>query len=138
MAQLLSDRREEKGERRDISVIKFYPKYLNNFTQHITDDFDIPGAVATMWEMIKDENVDQNEKLNMLLAFDTILDIGIRGTRDRIANFSERIIEEVNELIAQRNQFRKEKQWEQADKIRTELDEKGIKIEDTAEGTVWY
>ncbi|HOU75872.1 MAG TPA: cysteine--tRNA ligase [Candidatus Dojkabacteria bacterium] len=138
VAQILSEKRKKRGKKSKTQHSALRTKHLNEFIQHITDDFDIPGAVATMWELIKDETVDNDEKLNTLLAFDTVFDIGIRGTRDRIANFSDKMIEEVNELIAQRNKYRKEKQWEQADKIRTELDKKGIKIEDTSNGTVWY
>jgi cysteinyl-tRNA synthetase len=45
--------------------------------------------------------------------------------------------EEIDALIARRTEARKNKDWGQADKIRDELIEMGILLEDTPEGTVW-
>ena len=47
---------------------------------------------------------------------------------------AEKIIENLIEL---RNELRKEKQWQLADKIRAKLGELGIALEDTPQGTVW-
>lgn len=145
VAQIVSERRGEKGERSNISVkttktkhSALSTKYLNKFTQYIINDFDMPGAIAVMWELIKDEASDQEEKLNTLLAFDSVFDIGIRGTKDRITNLSEELIKEVSELIEKRNQYRKNKQWQKSDEIRNRINEMGIRIEDTPDGTVWY
>ena len=43
----------------------------------------------------------------------------------------------LDDLIEARQQFRKEKQWAQADLIRNRLEEAGILLEDSAQGTVW-
>jgi len=45
--------------------------------------------------------------------------------------------EEIGRLIQERISARKEKNWDHADEIRDELDEKGIVLEDKAEGTIW-
>jgi cysteinyl-tRNA synthetase len=45
--------------------------------------------------------------------------------------------EEIEALIARRTEARQNKDWGQADKIRDELFEKGILLEDTPQGTVW-
>ncbi|RMG73858.1 MAG: cysteine--tRNA ligase, partial [Nitrospirae bacterium] len=45
--------------------------------------------------------------------------------------------EEINSLIAQRQEARKNKDWQKADAIRDELLQKGIVLEDTLQGTVW-
>ena len=45
--------------------------------------------------------------------------------------------EEIQELIKERNSAREEKNWARADGIRDELDDKGIVLEDKAEGTLW-
>ena len=45
--------------------------------------------------------------------------------------------EQVEEWITQRNQARKEKNWREADRIRQELHDNGIVIEDTPGGTLW-
>ncbi|MCD6220078.1 cysteine--tRNA ligase, partial [Candidatus Calescamantes bacterium] len=44
---------------------------------------------------------------------------------------------EYEELIKQREEARKRKDWEEADRIREILKSKGILLEDTPHGTVW-
>ena len=45
--------------------------------------------------------------------------------------------EDIQRLIDKRNEAREEKDWDAADVIRKELDELGIILEDTPEGTIW-
>ena len=45
--------------------------------------------------------------------------------------------DEIQGLIDRRNQAREEKDWDTADVIRKQLDELGIVLEDTSEGTIW-
>ncbi|HKZ46990.1 MAG TPA: DALR domain-containing protein, partial [Thermodesulfobacteriota bacterium] len=45
--------------------------------------------------------------------------------------------DEIEKLIAQRNEARKTKDFTKADEIRKELEEKGILLEDTSKGTIW-
>ena len=45
--------------------------------------------------------------------------------------------EQIERWIAERNQARKEKNWQDADRIRQQLLEKGILVEDTPGGTEW-
>ncbi|HYA28684.1 MAG TPA: cysteine--tRNA ligase, partial [Acidobacteriota bacterium] len=43
----------------------------------------------------------------------------------------------IEALIAQREQARQAKDWSEADRIREELQSKGVVIEDTPGGAVW-
>ena len=45
--------------------------------------------------------------------------------------------EEIEALIAQRQNARKEKNWAEADRIRDELNARGIVLEDTSAGVRW-
>ena len=45
--------------------------------------------------------------------------------------------EQIEQRLAARNQARKEKNWQEADRIRQELQDQGIIIEDTPDSTVW-
>ena len=47
------------------------------------------------------------------------------------------LIGEVEKLIDLRNRARLEKDWAAADKIRDKLDDMGIILDDTADGTLW-
>jgi cysteinyl-tRNA synthetase len=44
---------------------------------------------------------------------------------------------QVNALIAERNEARKQKQWARSDQIRDQLKEMGVTIEDSKDGTKW-
>ncbi len=45
--------------------------------------------------------------------------------------------QDVAELVRRRNLARSERRWDEADRIRNELSEKGIALEDTPGGTLW-
>ena len=45
--------------------------------------------------------------------------------------------ETIEELIRRRERARGEKNWREADRIRAELQDKGIALEDTPGGTLW-
>jgi cysteinyl-tRNA synthetase len=45
--------------------------------------------------------------------------------------------EAIEELVADRTQARKERDWARADQIRAELDELGVDLTDTPDGPVW-
>jgi cysteinyl-tRNA synthetase len=47
------------------------------------------------------------------------------------------LAKEIEELIEKREKARKERDWKSADKIREELKEKGIVLEDTPQGIRW-
>jgi cysteinyl-tRNA synthetase len=49
----------------------------------------------------------------------------------------EKLPREAEELIQQREQARKNKDWEKADKLREQLKAMGIIIEDTSQGVKW-
>ena len=46
--------------------------------------------------------------------------------------------DEIEKLIAQRDEARKNKDWAESDRLRDELQAKGIVIEDTPQGTRWH
>jgi len=46
-------------------------------------------------------------------------------------------VEEIEQLIAERNQARSSKNWARADEIRAGLQQKGIVLEDRKDGTTW-
>lgn len=45
--------------------------------------------------------------------------------------------EDIQKQIDARNLARREKNWQEADRLRSELQDKGIVLEDTPGGTVW-
>jgi cysteinyl-tRNA synthetase len=73
-----------------------------------------------------------------------IIGILTQSPNDYFASKKSDILEEgyvdsqaVDELVAQRTQARQSKNWAAADKIRQQLNEMGVQVEDRPEGAVW-
>ena len=76
------------------------------------------------------------ERTRRLVASTGTDSAGLAGT---ITVIPEEISSEtdIENLIRQRNELRKAKKWGEADEIRAKLDEMGIVLEDTPDGTIW-
>jgi cysteinyl-tRNA synthetase len=113
--------------------------YTERFRAAIADDLDTPKAIATMWEMIKDQSVTPENKVATLRHFDAVLGIGLRDDPDDIVRElgimrEEDIPEEIQELVDKRQIARATRNWEESDHIREALNLKGYIIEDTPTG----
>lgn len=101
-----------------------------NFHKAINDDMNMPLAVSYVWEAIKYPK-KLKEIANLLAKMDTVL--GIKIDKENQEE-KEEIPEEIKELINLRTKARQEKNWEESDRIRDLIKEKGYIIKDTKEG----
>jgi cysteinyl-tRNA synthetase len=109
------------------------------FMESMDDDFNVSAALAALFQFvhrinkIADRNglsPDDKEKvLKVLERINSVL-----GVMDLAAPV---VSQEVEALIEKREQARKNKDWESADRLRQELKEMGIEIIDSKEGPVW-
>jgi len=104
------------------------PEYQEEFRAHIFDDLDTPGALAAMWELLKDEKVSDADKKAILLDFDRVLGLGISEWQ------AEEIPEEVLRLAREREKARAEKDFEESDALRDKINALGYEVRDTDEG----
>lgn len=132
-----SQQEEEKSE-----------KYLMAFIEAMDDDLNTPKALAIMFELSHELN--KIKKTDVTLAIRLASDLKKMGNvlgilqqdpelflQSVSARFSVAEKEKINLLVKQRDIARLNKDWARADKIRKELDEKHIVLEDTPNGTVW-
>lgn len=103
--------------------------YEERFRDAMNDDLNMPRALAVVWEMIKSEELDMN-KAKTLAEFDKVLGLGLLDFKKETVRFPE----EIQELLKKRDDLRKSGKYEEADKIRDEIEEKGYIIEDSASG----
>ena len=103
------------------------------------DDFNTADAVSTVFELVKLGNSTANMESSreyLLYLKNTIESLcqilGIVTKRK-----TEVLAEEVEAMIAVRQQARKEKNFALADEIRQKLLDMGIILEDTREGVKW-
>ena len=103
----------------------------------LLDDLNTPGLIAELNKIAKDYNSDASDKESVkskLLLIGSALGI----FQDKSFNqVSEELRQKIEVLIAKRNNAKKDKNFDMADQIRNELNELGIEIKDTSEGTSW-
>jgi len=111
----------------------------DKFADAMDDDFNTADAVSAIFELIKLSNTTLSENSTVEYA-KGLLNV-IEPLCDVLGIITERKTEildsEIEDLIARRTQARKNKDFALADKIRNELLEMGIVLEDTREGVKW-
>lgn len=105
--------------------------YKTRFWGAMLNDLDTPIALSVMWEMAKDVHLAASDKLELIRDFDQLLGLNVNA-------FSKpELSDELRDLVAQREKARQEKQWQEADRLRAVLLQKGLQLMDTAAGTEW-
>ena len=106
--------------------------FRKSFVQYLDNDFDTPGALALLFNFIREQNrkgIPGKRVLSLMKELNEIFDF---------FQFSDHILdEEVNKQIQLREKMRVEKRFEEADDVRDKLAQKGIILEDTASGVRW-
>ena len=123
----------------ELSNLEIAKVLKDKFVIAMDDDFNTADAITAIFELIKLSNTSLNEKSTVEYA-NGLLNI-ILPLCDTLGIITERKVEildsEIEDLIEQRTSARKNKDFALADKIRNELLEMGIVLEDTREGVKW-
>lgn len=115
--------------------------FTQKFHAAMNDDFNTPVALAVLFDLAREVNKTHNRQLALTLRKLGQL-LGILALEPE-AFFQQQLKtevippEEIDKLIELRNQARENKNWSEADRIRQELEGKGVLIEDNASGTRW-
>jgi len=107
-------------------------KWQNKFLNVINDDLNMPEAMAVLWDMLKDENLDFNNKLYLAYDFDRIFGLELDKVKEE-TNVAE-IPEEIILLSEQRTEAKRNKDYKLSDEIREIIKEKGYDILDKKDG----
>ena len=111
---------------------------LEPFRTAMDDDFDTPGALAYIFELIRDANsaLDDGRADDGARLVATVRELS--GVLGLVWNDEEPEADaEIDTLIAQRDEARARKDFPESDRIRAELTGRGVVLEDTPQGTVW-
>lgn len=108
-------------------------EYINNFLMALDDDFNTPEAIAVIFNLVR----RAKEYLKKELKEEDILDLKIieENMKEMCGIFKimpeiEKIDEKIIELVKQRDKLRKEKKYDEADKIKNEIINFGYELED--------
>ncbi|WBL15240.1 cysteine--tRNA ligase [Sutcliffiella sp. NC1] len=110
------------------------------FEEAMDDDFNTANAISVLFDLAKQANLYLNEKntsTNVLTSFINLYDELVNVLGITLKEKAELLDEEIEQLIQQRIDARKNRDFALADQIRDELKERNIILEDTAQGTRW-
>jgi cysteinyl-tRNA synthetase len=126
----------QNGEAR---ITQIAEKYLGEFENSLDDDLNISGALGAVFSFVHEVNThrtnveltdrDAEVAAHFLEKIDTIVNV--------LSDSDVKITKEERQLIEARDQARRKRDWTEADRIRDELLNRGIVLEDTPQGTIW-
>ncbi len=104
----------------------------------IFDDLNTPGLISEVNKLVKEvDSADDNEKVLLKSKLEMIGKVLGILEDSAYKKASDELSEEVEKLIKQRSEAKESKNFELADEIRNKLEEIGVEIKDTPNGTSW-
>ncbi len=112
----------------------------NNFYNQLDDDFNTPQAFAVLFDFVKNLNqfmdkdsISKKQSTDINKFFQEINKIfGIIDFK----KVNKAIPAEIKKLVKDREQHRKDKNWQKSDELRHEIEKNGYLVEDTDKGTI--
>jgi cysteinyl-tRNA synthetase len=127
------------GQVEDEELLRRIGEVRTGYREALDDDLNLPQGIGLVFEIVREANAaldagrvgvrGKQALLSLVDDFDAHLDV-VRADEPGLA-------EEVERLIADREAARKARDFGSADRIREELRQKGIALEDSKEGVRW-
>ena len=124
--------------------------HLQKFREALENDLSTPHGLSVLQAVVKDSSLAPNEALELVCRMDSVLGLKLiqsaRALLDQqsAANITatqggaqDAETQQIEQLLSQRNQAKKARDFARADAIRDELSRRGIQVTDTPTGTVW-
>jgi cysteinyl-tRNA synthetase len=116
-------------------------KFIEKFDAAISDDLNVPQALALLSAVIADSNIAPDNVLRLVAGFDLVFGLQLLKLSPQDLNIrpEETKIEEseILELINKRRVAREANNFKTADEIRNNLLSKGVMVMDSNEGSSW-
>ncbi len=135
---LVTDSKAPEGANQEIATT--VAKSITDFEAAMDDDFNTAAALAAIHDLVREINIvlagpgllskDRDAVLDAIAKFDSVL--GIFATLKPDA-----LDAEVEALVEERQEARRQRDFARSDEIRDRLAEKGIVLEDTKDGVRW-
>ena len=115
--------------------------YRRQFIEAMDDDFNTAQALSALFDLARAINQAGDSGLGFASAKEVLSELaGVLGLKLEASEGPDpETRKRIDALVEKRNEMRRAKQWQDADKIRDELADMGVTLEDTQEGTkaVW-
>ena len=113
-------------------AIKPDSEHLRRFGEALCDDLNMPVALAVTWEALRSPALSPAEKLAFAEKADTALGLDLLRPRP-----AESLSAELQALVDERARARAAKDFKKSDELRRTLLEKGVEVQDSAQGQRW-
>ena len=139
LENLISEVKNEKMTDEEIKYLESLDAYRQRYIEKMDDDFNTADAISVLFDLIRDinSNVGINSSKELCeKALELIRELGLPlGILQKTTKGD--LEDEIEALIAERQQARKDRNFALADKIRDDLKAKGIELLDTPQGVRW-
>ena len=139
LENLISEVKNEKMTDEEVKYLESLDAYRQRYIEKMDDDFNTADAISVLFDLIRDinSNVGINSSKELCeKALELIRELGLPlGILQKTTKGN--LEAEIEALIAERQQARKDRNFALADKIRDELKARGIELLDTPQGVRW-
>ena len=109
-----------------------FNKYNDLFKEAISNDLNTANAITILYDVLKDSELSNSTKIALIKSFDKVLSLDLIKEKE----IDKELEDKVNKLIEERNNYKANKDYENADRVRSEIETLGVTIKDTREGTI--
>ena len=139
LENLISEVKNEKMTDEEVKYLESLGSYRQRYIEKMDDDFNTADAISVLFDLIRDinSNIGINSSKELCeKALELIRELGLPlGILQKTTKGN--LEAEIEALIAERQQARKDRNFALADKIRDELKARGIELLDTPQGVRW-
>lgn len=108
--------------------------YITKFKETLEDDLNTSNSLTVLYEVLKCD-INDATKRELVLEFDKVLSLDLMKSNTNDVDSNKK--KYIQEMIEKRELAKREKNYVLADEIRNKLNEDGIVLKDTREGTIY-
>lgn len=108
--------------------------YITKFKETLEDDLNTSNSLTVLYEVLKSD-INDATKIELVLEFDKVLSLDLMKSNTNDVDSNKK--KYIQEMIEKRELAKREKNYVLADEIRNKLNEEGIVLKDTREGTIY-
>ena len=108
--------------------------YITKFKETLEDDLNTSNSLTVLYEVLKSD-INDATKRELVLEFDKVLSLDLMKSNTNDVDSNKK--KYIQEMIEKRELAKREKNYVLADEIRNKLNEDGIVLKDTREGTIY-